>query len=102
MVYSEGMTQTLQAPYLVETAKELDDLPVGSTVIVRESEFGDHVAWQKTDDVLAHKNAPAEEDTPEVAWASVYYKQEHDSVDLLTMSYEDKPKVLVVYVHPAK
>lgn len=90
------MTETVQAPYVVETAKELDDLPVDSIVVVKESEFKDHVGWQKTADVLNHKDDPEEK----VAWASIFYANEHDSIDLLNMSYDNK--ALVVYVHPGK
>lgn len=95
------MTETVQALQFLEKAEDLDKLPVGSTVIVKESEFGDHVAWQLTDDVLNHMHATDDDDAkPHKAWASIYYKNEHDSIDLLNLAYDKK--VWVVYVHPGK
>lgn len=95
------MTDTVQAPYYVTKAEDLDKLPVNSSVVVEEDPNGDHVTWSVTDDVLNYKDSPAEE-APKRAWASIHYKNEMDSVDLLNLSHYEDSRVLVVYVHPRK
>lgn len=101
-MYYVYMTKTSQVPYYVDTVEELNSLPEQSVVVIQESEHGDHVAWQLTADILKHKNfQPEDDEYPDKAWASSYYKLDHDSGDLLTMSYKEKDRALVVYIHPA-
>lgn len=94
------MTKTLELGSIIESSEELDNLPIQSVVIVREAEFGGHVAWQLTDDVLNPKDGSADENKPYQAWSSSYYKTDHQSADLLAMAYDGK--AIVVYVHPSR
>lgn len=89
----------MNTPYTLTDPKDLDKLPVGSVVICKESEYGDHVAWSLVDDVLTDEDE-FDGDVPDKIWASPYYKNENDSATVLHLSYDDQ--VTVVYVHPGK
>lgn len=78
----------------VDNADILDLLPVGTMVMCPESQYGDHIGYQKTTDTL-HENY----DAYGAVWASIFYSDEQTSEDLINLSHDGK--VLVVYVKPA-
>lgn len=77
----------------LENPEEIEALPVEATVIVKESEHGNHVAWQHTDEKVL-------EDDDYYGWASIYYRGIYNAHALLNLSYDGK--VHVVYTHPGK
>ena len=82
------MADTLQAPYSLNKAEDIENLPDNSVVIVKDSEHGDHMAFQYY------------EDKKSKCWVSIFFGTEHDAEDLINFSYNGE--VLVVYVHPGK
>lgn len=70
-------------PRVIETAADLDALPVGSVVLVDDRKCGDDCAWQLFDDVTELRDEFG--DKARQAWGSAAYIHEMSSADLFNL-----------------